>query len=229
MTARMVRRSPRLLRLAGLVNDVLISTLGVRLVSGREGIGTEWVERLLYFERLLQRVEHVPGDIVECGVAQGESLGMLSALNRQQRSIWGFDSWEGLPEIRPGAFADATPKTVSATLRWFGVDGSGVRLIKGWFSDTLPQYAGRIALLHIDADLYEGYRDALTLWDRVMPDGIVALDEYQQEDLWPGAKRAVDEFLTQTPAQLERDARYGRYYLIRPAGPDAGKGPAGGQ
>lgn len=77
-------------------------------------------------------------------------------------------------------------------------------LVKGWFSETLPCHpVDRIALLHIDADLYESYKEALQhLWPRVAVGGIVAFDEYHLPE-WPGAKKAVDEFFAVMPESVE--------------------------
>jgi hypothetical protein len=62
------------------------------------------------------------------------------------------------------------------------------------FDATLPKYEGRIALLHLDCDLYESYKTALThLYEKVAPGGVVMFDEYD-DSRWPGAKIAIDEF-----------------------------------
>ena len=53
----------------------------------------------------------------------------------------------------------------------------------------------KIALLHIDLDLYDGYKYALELfWDQIQSGGIIVFDEFDTVD-WPGATLAVKEFL----------------------------------
>lgn len=198
-------------------------------------IGDEWVRRFLWFDRLLAEVAPVDGDVAECGVASGGSLAMLASLLRargEERHLFGFDTWEGLPE--PGAedlgagsaaarglFRDASVGSVRRTLRAHGFDDGDVNrrvtLVRGRFADTLPRFDGRLALVHIDADLYESYRDALTgLWPSLAPGGVVAFDEYGTGALWPGAQRAVDEFVAELPegaAELRQDERVGKWSL----------------
>jgi Macrocin-O-methyltransferase (TylF) len=222
------------------VNRVLGAKLGVRIVPA-DGVGvrlgSEWVQRFLYFSRLLQRIRDVPGDIAECGVAGGESLAMLASLVRASpppRRLYGFDSWKGLPE--PGEedrasgrsvaaaqlFDWAGPENVRDELRRHGfADGEierTVALVAGPFGETLPRFGGELALLHVDADLYASYRDALVhLWPRVVRGGVVALDEYELTELWPGPRRAVDEFLATLPsgeATLEEDES-GKWFLVK--------------
>ncbi len=202
-------------------------------------INAEWVERFRYFDRLVARVADVEGAIVECGVAGGQSFAMLASLLRdrgQERRLWGFDTFAGLPApgvedlgseasvARAGMFGWAREGAVIAELRSHGFDDQWierqVRLVKGLFDETLAGYSGGpIALLHVDADLYESYRTALgTLWPVVTQGGIVALDEYEDEETWPGAKRAVDEFLRGVPrgsADLVHDDEIGKWYLIK--------------
>lgn len=67
-----------------------------------------------------------------------------------------------------------------------------IKLIKGYFKDI--KFNKPIALLHIDGDLYQSYKDALTvLFPLVVKGGIIIFDEYN-EPAWPGATKAVDEF-----------------------------------
>ena len=99
---------------------------------------------------------------------------------------------------------------------------NNITLVKGLFSETLPKYSGpHIALLHIDADLYDSYKDALRyLWPKVSIGGIAAFDEYQMCEEWPGARQAVDEFFGQLApgrARLCHDVLYDRYYAVKTA------------
>ena len=94
-----------------------------------------------------------------------------------------------------------------------------VTLVKGYFHQTLQRYAGpQIALLHIDADLYHSYKVILeTLWPQVAVGGIVAFDEYQEPENWPGARKAVDEFLEshKDDMMMYRDSPFDRYYAVK--------------
>mgnify|MGYP002278759040 FL=1 len=75
-----------------------------------------------------------------------------------------------------------------------------IRFEKGWIPDVLAGVPEPISLLHLDVDLYQPYADSLrVLWPQLQPGAWVLFDEYDQgrdEEKWPGAKRAIDEFLT---------------------------------
>lgn len=192
--------------------------------------------RFLYLYRLVAATESVPGAVVECGVGQGWSLLSLALALRDRhspRALWGFDSFEGFPEVTA---ADASPRqaragdyavpmsVVMARLRASGLDELYLRgrvtLVKGSFADTLrhPEPA-EISLLNLDVDLYDSYRTCLeALWPRVAVGGIVTFDEYVREaPNYPGAARAIDEFLDGRAFTREKDDGYGKYYVIKTA------------
>ena len=67
--------------------------------------------------------------------------------------------------------------------------------MKGWFQETLPgalEDVDEIAILHVDADWYESVSLVLeTLYERVVPGGIVVIDDFK---VWQGARDATLEF-----------------------------------
>lgn len=160
--------------------------------------------------------ERLSGGIVECGVAQGGSALLMAMTDREQRGhrrIWLCDSFEGLPDPTAEDYEGGatgihysqlvrgsclgTEKQVSQLLfQRFGLDGSRVTFVKGWFQDTLAGLRDRIrpiALLRIDADWYESVKCCLdNLFDLVQPGGIVIIDDYGS---CFGAQKAVDGFL----------------------------------
>jgi hypothetical protein len=149
----------------------------------------------------------LPGAFVECGVARGGCLALMALLAGPDRTVWGFDSFEGLPELTPedkghGAewvgFQAAGPdgeKAVTHTFETLGIPMDDVRLVAGWFEDTLPQFVdevGAIALLRLDADFYKSTRFVLDiLYDSVVPGGAIIIDDYFT---FTGCRTAVDEF-----------------------------------
>jgi len=195
--------------------------------------------RVSYFARMVRRVDAIEGDFVECGVHFGQGLGLLAVFNHRRtagRHLWGFDSWEGLPSPTPedsatrtsiataGMFANSGREAVIHTFKTLGFSDEYISehltLVKGLFANTLASYRGNaIALLHIDADLYQSYRDCLTnLWPHIAIGGIAAFDEYHTSDVWPGARQAVDEFLRSLPpgaAELRQDEAYGAYFAVK--------------
>jgi predicted O-methyltransferase YrrM len=129
------------------------------------------------------------GSILEFGVATGRTANHFARL-RPNDTIYGFDSFEGLPEdwtsrMPKGFFKrDALP-----TVR------SNVKLQVGWFDNTLPiwkvDHGNRpIALLHIDSDLYSSAVTILTeLKDNIVPGTVIVFDEYINYPGWE-----LDEF-----------------------------------
>jgi predicted O-methyltransferase YrrM len=164
--------------------------------------------RLRKLAELAKRIDEMetPGDIVECGTCNGGSGALLarSAIASPfGRRIFLLDSFEGLPtpgeldgpEAREWAGAcGATVENVRSVLRESGVPEGRVKIVKGWFQDTLPRLeVESIALLHVDADWYDSVRLVLRcLYDKIEPGGFVVLDDY---GYWKGCRRAVHEFL----------------------------------
>ena len=176
------------------------------------------LDRCLYFLNQLEKIRGVEGDIVECGVSIGHGALLFLLLSQYlgvQRTYYGFDSFEGFPDpvlqdettpITGKDFYANPPETVLRVLR----DGripektiqDRVRLVKGFFDTTLSSYEGKIALLHLDCDLYESYKISLaTLYDKVVRGGIIMFDEYA-DPRWPGASKAIDEFFADKPESV---------------------------
>ena len=167
-------------------------------------------ERLSNAYELAQQAEreNLKGAFVECGVWKGGTAGTMAYVSRknQERPIWLFDSFEGLPEptSKDGELAKQFVGACLAPLEeahrlFFSVlqlQGPNIHIEKGWFQNTLPQAkerVGPIAILRLDADWYEFTRCILeNLYDNVVPGGYVIIDDYGH---WEGCKKAVDEFL----------------------------------
>ncbi|MGI8535474.1 MAG: class I SAM-dependent methyltransferase [Mycobacteriales bacterium] len=146
---------------------------------------------------LLDALSHAPdtGLVLEFGVATGTTLRLL-AEHRAGRPIFGFDSFEGLPErwrlgYDAGTFAtDALP------------DVPGADLVVGWFADVLPdflaEHPGLVALLHVDCDLYSSTRTVLQqVGPRLAVGSVVVFDEYYNYPGWEEHEhRAWHEYAT---------------------------------
>jgi O-methyltransferase len=187
-----------------------------------------------YFASMVESVKDVPGDIVECGVSIGHGLliFMLAAsAQNQTRMFYGFDSFEGFPDnsqadrTREGTFTVSRgvyatpPSVVLRTLRDGRVPEELIQnnlvLRKGFFETTLPSFDRKIALLHLDCDLYESYKTCLNhLYHKVVPGGVIMFDEYEDET-FPGGKVAIDEFFANKPEKLQQHSylNYIKYYV----------------
>lgn len=197
---------------------------------------THSLGRLFYFRFILDRVRQVPGDIVECGVSTGHGIlffALLSELSATKRSIWGFDSFAGFPASRePDTKSDGSfqvkqkdyaspPEMVLKVLSDGRVSpeyvAESVRLVRGFFHKTVRTFDAKIAVLHLDCDLYDSYIECLrSLYDKVVPGGIIMFDEYEDRD-FPGAKRAVDEFFLNKPEKPIEYEEFGyrKHYVIK--------------
>jgi hypothetical protein len=191
--------------------------------------------RFQYFADLMDLINDLDGDIVECGVGWGWSFlyfCLLARIENRGRHVWGFDSFEGFPNPSEEDTSPRKPQqgewktdlmAVYKLLESSGLDAVFTRyqvtLIKGYFEESLSQYTGeKIALLHADADLYQSYKSIYDhLFDKVVPGGIILFDEYMntfEYYKWPGAKTAIDEtFLNK--AELKRHSKSGKYYAIK--------------
>lgn len=145
------------------------------------------------------------GLALEFGVFTGRTLKMIAAA-RPGQDVYGFDSFEGLPEVyrshvRDGAFAvDSLPEV------------EGAELVVGWFDDTLPGFLAHhpepVSFLHVDGDLYSS---AKTVFDLVGPrlraGSVIIFDEFFNYPGWEKHEyRAWQEYLARTGVQATYEA-----------------------
>ncbi|QOC93918.1 TylF/MycF/NovP-related O-methyltransferase [Micromonospora craniellae] len=145
----------------------------------------------------------LPGDMVECGVYNGGSATAIAlAIRGHERRLWLYDSFQGLPHPTPRDGVEATrfagqlvgePDRVRNRLAEAGLASDNIVIREGWFADTFTQpKPNAVALLHIDADFYEGVQAALhCFYDSVVDGGVVVLDDFAW---WEGARRAFYDF-----------------------------------
>ena len=124
----------------------------------------------------------------------------------------------GIGRLR-GKFKDADD--APARLRKFAeVFDLNIELRKGYFEKTLPTISDRsFCFLHIDCDTYSGHVEVLgALYDRLVPGACIVFDDYD-DDAWPGATKAVDEFFQDKAEdiQLHQTRPEGAWYVRKPA------------
>ena len=67
-----------------------------------------------------------------------------------------------------------------------------------------PLINNKIAILHIDSDLYESYLTCLNnLYENIIDGGIIIFDEYYSHK-YPGARVAVNEFFEDKKGYFEK-------------------------
>lgn len=173
----------------------------------------------------MDEVAPLQGAFVECGVGNGRTLTILAYFaQKQYRELYGFDSFMGFPEPsnednskrnpQKGEWGHITPKDIFASLTNSGLTMKP-SLLEGFFENTIPKFKASqtpIAFLHIDADLYQSYRDCFELIPLVVSGGIILFDEYNEPN-WPGATRAVDELCLEHSLSLKRTPILGKHYI----------------
>lgn len=188
---------------------------------------------------------NIAGDFVELGVARGGCAALLGAtifdpgIGAEKlggRTLWLFDSYEGLPDptekdfafdgqevatgmhVRPlpaGSCLGTLQEVRQLLLGRRGFPESRIRFVKGWFQDTIPSVGSEIsaiAILRIDGDWYESTKVCLEgLYDKVVTRGAVIIDDYE---VCYGCERAVHEFLADRHlvVDLHLDGRGGCYF-----------------
>jgi O-methyltransferase len=183
----------------------------------------------------------IPGAFVECGVWRGGCAGIMARLAQPaRRTVWLFDSFEGMPEATEQDVGDAAHAlargrkdgrlvavgTNVAVLedvqdlihRKLGVSRAGVEIRQGWFQDTVGRARGEvgpIALLRLDGDWYESTRTCIeALYDQVAEGGFVVIDDYGE---FPGCRTAIDQFFATRGLRVTLHAvDYTRVYLQKP-------------
>ena len=169
--------------------------------------------KLLAHYELYKIVKELPGAIVECGVFKGASLIRFATFRNlfeaeHSRKIIGFDMFGKFPETnfsedkkyRKKFIDSAGEQSISETELAQIFEFKNIKnyeLVKGDINQTVPKYVKdnphlKIALLHIDTDVYEPAVTILKkMYDRVVRGGIIAFDDY---GTFPGETKAVDEF-----------------------------------
>lgn len=182
--------------------------------------------RIASYFYLVNRLAHVPGAVVECGVDKGFSLASIVyaiAFYGQERTVWAFDSFSGFPRasaedigpesqasregVPPPGYRDTSEELVRTVfeqdtmherslLRQHQVS---VKVVRGFFESTMKHsLPDTIALLHVDCDLYSSTKTALDLcYPRMAEGGLILFDEYNELN-YPGEGRAADEFAERT-------------------------------
>lgn len=142
---------------------------------------------------------------LEFGVEEGNTINYISKFTNDK--VYGFDSFEGLPEKWRDGFDKGA----------FNMNGrlpdvnSNVELVKGYFNETLMNFIQthnkKIAFIHMDADLYSSTKYVLnTLKDYIDTDCIIVFDElvnYPGFDGDTGELKAFYEFITENNVEYE--------------------------
>ena len=159
----------------------------------------------------------IKGDIVECGVWAGGSIGAAALLGSRdpiKRRFWLFDTFEGMtrPSVNDpssaikeyenlkhafgegSSWCEVNEIQVKRNLTDIGVDLDLCSFVTGDVARTLrgANIPEHIALLRLDTDWYESTLIELeVLFPRIVRGGVLIIDDYGH---WAGARKAVDEY-----------------------------------
>ncbi len=168
----------------------------------------------------------INGDFVECGVAAGAQIMVMKYAIGNERKIYAFDSFEGIPlagendTSQPGIGAikhnaktplkerlissGITVHSLDNVIKNFndvGISTDNIVFIKGWFQDTLPltKEIDKIAILRLDGDLYESTMVCLEyLYPKVVSGGVVIIDDYALD----GANKAIHDYFRENMPEM---------------------------
>jgi len=201
-------------------------------------LGTKTSEAI-YLVYHLQLALSGAGDVCEFGVAQGATSAVLAnEIRDTDRSLWLFDSFEGLSRPTPedvllddigglgsmDAYAGEMaygPERVRDRLAEIGFPRERTRIVKGYLDEveTARHVPREVAFAYLDMDLYEPTRIALALLrDRLTEHARVVVDDFGF--LSAGPKSAVEEFLANDPGEFELELPLefaGHFCLLRRA------------
>lgn len=182
------------------------------------------IGNILAHYELYKKIIELPGDVVELGVFKGGSLIQFCTFrelleNERSRKIIGFDVFGKFPDaVKVESDADFVKnwnngfsgeflekEDIELSLRHKKIEN--VELVKGNILETVDEYLKRnphtrIALLHIDTDVYEPAKHGLEkLFDRVVKGGVIVLDDYATIE---GETIAVDEFFKKYSCKINK-------------------------
>ncbi len=144
----------------------------------------------------------VDGLCLEFGVWRGATINHVAA--QLAKPVYGFDSFEGLPEdwnglVPKGHFKLTTVPKVR----------QNVELVVGWFDTTLQSFlaahSGPVAFCHVDCDLYSSTKTIFqNIGPRIVNGTVIVFDEYFNYPGWrDGEFRAFQEFCTEAGVTYE--------------------------
>jgi O-methyltransferase len=180
--------------------------------------------RYLYRKRpfltTLFRTLHIEGDVIECGVFWGRSIIPIAfELKKTNKTVFALDSFAGFRDDDIGVCDVGKNRSkemikrrfkqkssIVFSLRKFAHNNSlNLEVVPGFFEETLPKVVAnrKFSYVHLDCDLYSSYHTCLPLlYPALVPGGIMLFDEYKSP-VWPGATKAIDEFLADKPENCE--------------------------
>ena len=175
----------------------------------------------------------IKGDIVECGVWKGHSAFIISKIlekTKSNKKFYIFDSFEGglsdksvedrnkrynlnNKQIKYEKLSFASDEQqVKSTLSIF----NNIYFFKGWIPERFNEVKERsFCFVHIDVDLFQPTLDSLNYFYPLLNQGgAIVVDDYGISQ-FPGARKAVDEFLKSNKYSFFYKVPFGSCFIIK--------------
>ena len=171
---------------------------------------------LSYVESIIKRGSYE--NVAECGCFLGHSSFAISSILKElnfKKDFFIFDSFEGLSKIESEDISLPNSNDVkslvkqhnSGNLKFKGSlsEFKGlmqkfdfIKILDGWIPNRfIDVEAKKFSIVNIDVDLYQPTLDSLKFfYPRLISGGIIYIDDYSRP-FWPGADKAVTEFLNE--------------------------------
>lgn len=181
------------------------------------------IYKLLAHYELYKQITNLPGEIIECGVFKGNSLIRLATFRDAletpySRRVIGFDIFGKFPTTN----YEPDKKYLSKFIESAGEESiskedledvlnkkniQNFELIQGDILETVPTFKEnnphtKIALLHIDTDVYEPAKIILNnFFELIVPGGVIMFDDY---GTFPGETKAADELIKELNLKIHK-------------------------
>lgn len=161
------------------------------------GLDYQWHWRVHVGLYAARTAAHLPGDFVECGVNRGFMSSAIMELldwNQTGRMFFLLDTFAGIderyisPDEKQQGMMERNERDIKSGFYTFDIDDvrrnfaqwPNTKIIVGPIPETLQEISSqKFAFVHLDLNCSPPEVAALDwLWDRIVPGGIVLLDDY---------------------------------------------------
>jgi O-methyltransferase len=164
-------------------------------------------DRLYVLYTMAKNAIHLEGDFWECGVYKGGTARMFAEILEEHAGpdvkLHLFDTFSGMLETskefdlhKAGDFSDTSLEAVQQAVG----HPERVAFHPGWIPDTFKDIQDRrIAMAHVDVDLYGSVKDCCEfIYPRLAVGAVMVFDDYGFPSC-PGARKAVDDYFADKP------------------------------
>jgi O-methyltransferase len=183
-----------------------------RISSGLKRMKRAYPDKVRFLNWWLQverlNRDRVPGVFVELGVYKGESAKVIHLLD-SGRPFHLFDTFSGFTDkdlsVETGEAATYTRENFKDTSIEEVIKkiagNHNIIIHKGYFPESARDFHEQVALVNMDADLFNPTKAGLEFFYPLLaPGGVILVHDYTYK--WPGIIKAVDEFLSTIPENI---------------------------